>query len=140
MFRKTSGETVNVTYVKKAWLKSQPIFKLKNPGLSSHDPRPGFSTGMEPQSTTSQSTPPPQSRTSKGSKGAKPNQHPLYSPDIASANFFLCPRVKSELAGILLSQHSFKLFSGVVQTITKTNSPTPFGSGWTTVKSLSDWQ
>jgi hypothetical protein len=46
--------------------------------------------------------------------------HPPYSLDITPTNFFLFPRVKSELAGLSLSQDSFKTsWVGVLQTIAK---------------------
>jgi hypothetical protein len=46
--------------------------------------------------------------------------HPPYSLDITPTNFYLFPRVKSELAGLSLSQDSFKTsWVGVLQTIAK---------------------
>jgi hypothetical protein len=66
------------------------------------------------------STPPPHSWTSKGSEGVKTICCPNYSPDIDAANFFLFRNVKSELAGLLLSQDSFKTIpKWVVGTITQ---------------------
>jgi hypothetical protein len=57
-------------------------------------------------------------------------------PDITPAGFFLYKRAKLELAGISLSQDSFKTSSeGVVHPSPKTSSLTPFGGGWTAVKS-----
>jgi hypothetical protein len=46
--------------------------------------------------------------------------HPPYSLYITPRYFFLFPRVKSELAGLSLSQDSFKTsWVGVLQTIAK---------------------
>jgi hypothetical protein len=45
-------------------------------------------------------------------------RYPSYSPDLAAADFFLFPRMKSKLAGLSLTQESFQKNSeGVVQTI-----------------------
>ncbi len=53
-------------------------------------------------------------------KSFKMTSHPSYSLDITPMNFFLFPRVKSELAGLSLSQNSFKTsWVGVLQTIAK---------------------
>jgi hypothetical protein len=42
----------------------------------------------------------------------------LFSQDIAPADLFLCPRAKSGLAGMSLSQESIKTgWDGVIQTI-----------------------
>jgi len=35
-------------------------------------------------------------------------EHPLYSPDLAPADFFLFPEIKKQLAGKSLTQQSFK--------------------------------
>jgi hypothetical protein len=53
-------------------------------------------------------------------KSVKITPYPPYSLDITPMNFFLFPRVKSELAGLSLSQDSFETsWVGVLQTITK---------------------
>jgi hypothetical protein len=53
-------------------------------------------------------------------KSIKMTPHPPYSLDITPTNFFLFPRVKLELAGLSLSQDSFKTsWVGVLQTIAK---------------------
>ncbi len=50
-------------------------------------------------------------------------RHCPYLPDITTADFFLCWRVKSELADISLSQNSFKTTSrGLSETWLKTSS------------------
>jgi hypothetical protein len=53
-------------------------------------------------------------------KSVKMTHHPPYSLDITPMNFFLFPRVKSELAGLSLSQDSSETsWVGVQQTIAK---------------------
>jgi hypothetical protein len=53
-------------------------------------------------------------------KSIKMTPHPPYSLGITPTNFFLFPRVKSELFGLSLSQDSFKTsWVGVLQTIAK---------------------
>ncbi len=43
-----------------------------------------------------------------GGGGVKTLRHPPYSPDLAPADFFLFPRVKSELAGLSMNQETFQ--------------------------------
>ena len=46
-------------------------------------------------------------------------EHPPYSPDLAPADFFLFPRVKRELAGLTLTQQTFKKeWEGAVRSLT----------------------
>jgi hypothetical protein len=53
-------------------------------------------------------------------KSIKMTPHPPYSLDITPTNFFLFPRVKSELFGLSQSQDRFKTrWVGVLQTIAK---------------------
>jgi histone-lysine N-methyltransferase SETMAR len=53
-------------------------------------------------------------------KGVQLIPHPPYSPDLAPADFFLFPKVKSELAGRTLTAESFKTsWEGLVRTIAK---------------------
>lgn len=45
-------------------------------------------------------------------------EHPPYSPDLAPADFFLCRKVKEELAGLTLSTETLKTtWEGVISTI-----------------------
>jgi hypothetical protein len=63
---------------------------------------------------------------------------PFYSTDIASTDFFLFPRAKSELAGLAFPQESFKTSCrGSSKPSPKTSPLTPFGGRWTTSKSSS---
>jgi hypothetical protein len=60
-------------------------------------------------------------------KGVKTITCPPYPLDIIPADFFLFPSVKSELAGLLLSQDSFKTgWEGVMRTIAKDELATVF--------------
>ncbi len=46
-------------------------------------------------------------------------EHPLYSPDLAPADFYLFPKVKKELAGLTLTREIFKKeWEGAVRTLT----------------------
>jgi hypothetical protein len=60
-------------------------------------------------------------------KGVNTIPWPPYSLDIIPANFFLFPRVKSEMAGLLLSQDSFQTsWVGVMQAIAKDEFANPY--------------
>jgi histone-lysine N-methyltransferase SETMAR len=60
-------------------------------------------------------------------KGVKTLRHPPDSPDLAPADFFLFPRVKTELAGLSMNQETFqKSWEGVVRTIPKEDFATAF--------------
>jgi histone-lysine N-methyltransferase SETMAR len=60
-------------------------------------------------------------------KGIKVLEHPPYSPDLASADFFLFRRVKEALAGTTLDQDSLKTaWEGVIRTITADDFATAF--------------
>jgi hypothetical protein len=54
-------------------------------------------------------------------KGMKTIHYPPYLPDVAPAYFVLFAKVKSELAGLLLSQDGFKMSwgRGGIRTIAK---------------------
>ncbi len=57
-----------------------------------------------------------------------------YFPDLIPVDFVLFLRVKSELAGVMLSQDTFKnSWEGVVGTITKDELPLPSKGGFSTV-------
>ncbi len=60
-------------------------------------------------------------------KGVKTITRPPYPLDIIPVDFFLFPSVKSELAGLLLSQDNFKTsWEGVMRTINKDEFATVF--------------
>ena len=54
------------------------------------------------------STPRRWSRSSWRKKRIKLLSHPLYSSDLAPADYFLFPKLKKELAGITMTQEKFK--------------------------------
>ncbi len=100
----------------------------------------GFCTGRTPRPTTLT-----QSCSSNRDKGLKTTCHPYWSycsPDVIPTDLFPIPRAKSELAGLLLSQESFRTSCDCdrVQSkpLEKTSSPKPFGGGWTSAKSTSE--
>jgi hypothetical protein len=79
-------------------------------------------------------TPPLPVQESPVVKGVKMIPYLPYSPDIAPMDFFLCPRMKQELAGLLLSQGSFMTIRvGVKRTITKVEFTTTFGGDMSAV-------
>jgi hypothetical protein len=103
---KTSGsKTINVAYIKKALAKSQPIFKLKSPRLSSQDwflYRYDFAV-----------------RTTTSVQDFKLQQRQKDNPPAALFCQILPQQVVSLLAGISLSQENIKTsWDGVIQTIT----------------------
>ena len=54
-------------------------------------------------------------------------QHPAYSPDLAPADYFLFPKMKSKLAGKFLDSRSFKKeWDGVASTLTRDDFLTAF--------------
>jgi histone-lysine N-methyltransferase SETMAR len=106
------GESVNASYIKKALARFLAVFKEKRPITSSQDwflhwdNAPVHTAGEVQKYLTA--------------KGIKTIPHPPYSPDLAPADFFLFPKLKSELAGISLAQDTFKTtWEGVVRSITK---------------------
>jgi hypothetical protein len=75
-----------------------------------------------------QTLPAPHSGTSNSKEDKKIIGKPFYSTDIASADFFLFPRAKSELAGLAFPQESFKMSCrGSSKPSPRTSPSTPFG-------------
>jgi hypothetical protein len=65
-------------------------------------------------------------------------KHPLYSPDLAPADFFLFPKVKTELAGLMLTRESFKKdWEGAVRTLSAADFARRSSSGFAAAKSVS---
>ncbi len=65
-------------------------------------------------------------------------KHPLYSLDLAPANFFLFPKVKKELAGLTLTRESFKKdWEGAVRTLSAADFARRSSSGFAAAKSVS---
>ncbi len=106
------GETVNAEYIKKSMARFLKVFRKKRPIMSSQewflhrDNAPVHTAATVKDYLTA--------------KGIKTIRHPPYSPDLAPADFFLFPKVKSELAGLSLTQGTFqKTWDGVVCKIAK---------------------
>ena len=60
-------------------------------------------------------------------KGFKLIEHPPYSPDLAPADFFLFPKVKSALAGDTLTAGELKsALEGVIGTLTAADYASAF--------------
>jgi hypothetical protein len=84
------GNTVHANYVKKALARFLMILRKKRPSLFSWDWFPHRNNATVHTSALFQKF--------LEAKGVKTICHPLYSPDLATAEFFLSPLVKSELA------------------------------------------
>jgi histone-lysine N-methyltransferase SETMAR len=106
------GETVNAEYIKKALARFLKVIKGNRPIMSSQDwllhwDNAPLHTAAKVQEYLA-------------AKGIKTLRHLPSSPDLAPADFFLFPMVKSELAGLSINQESFqKSWEGVVWTIPK---------------------
>jgi hypothetical protein len=99
----------STTHITQALTVSQLIFKPK--GQNCH-PRMTFCNG-----TMTLSTPPPQSGTFNGGKGAKMIHQPSYLLSTTTADFFCFREVKLEQDDLLLSQGGLMTnLEGVIQT------------------------
>ncbi len=87
--------------------------------------------------TTTQSTLPPQSRTSNSSKGVK-RLTTHFICQISPQRIFFCQRIRSELDSFSLSQESFQdaLCMRSSKPLLMTSSLAPLGCGWTATKCL----
>ena len=53
-------------------------------------------------------------------KSIKLLSHPLYSPDLTPADYFLFPKMKKELAGFTMTQEEFKKeWEGVLRRVSR---------------------
>ncbi len=115
----TSRETVNTKFVKKALASFLKVFREKMPIVSSqdrflHSDNALVHTGAAVQLYLAV-------------KGVQTIHHPSYFSNITPANFFLFPRMKSEMAGLSLTQESFqKSWEVVVWTIAQDHFGTAF--------------
>ena len=106
------GETVNAEYIKKALARFLVIFRQKRPIISSQEWFLHWDNAPVHTAATVQEF--------LAAKEVKTIPHPPYSPDLAPADFFLFPRIKTELAGRTLTADTFKNnWEGVVRTIKK---------------------
>jgi histone-lysine N-methyltransferase SETMAR len=106
------GKTVNALYIRNAVARFLKVFKERRPIMSSQDWWLHWDNAPVHTATSVVDF--------LAAKGVKMIPHPPYSPDLAPGDFFLFPRVKSELAGQTLTQESFKnSWEEVVWTIPK---------------------
>jgi len=106
------GETVNVEYIKKALARFLVIFRQKRPNISSQEWFLYWNNAPVHTAATVQEF--------LAAKGVKTIPHPPFSPELAPADYFLFPRIKTELAGRTLIANTFKNnWEGVVRTIKK---------------------
>ncbi len=98
------GKTMNAEYIKKVLARFLKVFKAKWLIMASQDWFLHWDNAPVHTAATVQ----------------EPLRHQPYSPDFAPADFFLFPRVKTELAGLSMNQEAFqKSWEGVVRTIPK---------------------
>jgi hypothetical protein len=122
------GETVNAEYIKKALARFLKVFKANKPIMSSQDWFLHWDNAPVHTAATVQEY--------LEAKGIKTLQHLPSLPDLALTDFFLFPRVKSELAGLSMKQESFqKSWEGVVRTTPKDDFAAAFRHGWSEAKS-----
>jgi hypothetical protein len=115
----TRGATVNANYIVDALGKFLKVFKQKRPVMVAGDL--WFYLDNAPVHTANMVT------DWMAARQIWVFQHQPYLPDLASANFFLFPRVKRELACLALSQETFKKEGeGAVRTLLVADFATPF--------------
>ena len=106
------GTKVNSAYIINAMPTFLKHFKKKRPGMSAgewffHWDNAPVHTATDVQEFL-------------GKKGIKMIEHPPYSPDLAPADYFLFPKLKSALEGRRLTQDTFKKeWEGVIRSVSK---------------------
>ena len=106
------GTSVNSAYIIKAMTTFLKHFRKKRPEMSAgewffHWDNAPVHTAMDVQEFLA-------------GKGVKLIEHPPYSPDLAPADYFLFPKLKSGLEGLRLNQDTFKKeWEGVVRSVSK---------------------
>jgi histone-lysine N-methyltransferase SETMAR len=105
------GSTVNANYIVEALGTFMKIMRKKRPQMVAGDWL--FHWDNAPVHTATKVT------DWLAARDIKLIEHPPYLPDLAPADYFLFPRVKRELAGLTLTQDSFKKeWWGAVRIIT----------------------
>jgi histone-lysine N-methyltransferase SETMAR len=94
------GSTVNANYIVEALGSFLKILRKKRPQMVTGDWL--FHWDNAPVHTAAKVT------DFMAARGIKLIEHPPYSPDLAPADYFLFPRVKKELAGLTMTQDTFK--------------------------------
>ncbi len=101
---------VNATYIMDALGQFMKILKKKRPAMVARDCC--FTGDNDPVHTTAIAT------NWMAARQIRVIEHPLWPPDLAPADFSLFPRVKRELACLILTQKMLKKErEGAVQTI-----------------------
>jgi [histone H3]-lysine36 N-dimethyltransferase SETMAR len=113
------GSTVNSQYIISALGRFLKTFKQKRPVTASQDWFLHWDNAPAHTAAVVQEF--------LAAKSIRTIAHPPYSPDLAPADFFLFPRVKSELAGDSLDQGSFRSsWTRALKTIYKDDYATAF--------------
>jgi histone-lysine N-methyltransferase SETMAR len=104
------GTTVNANYIVEALGKFMRIFKEKRPITAQQDWFLHWDNAPVHSAAVVQDW--------LAARGVQVIEHPPYSPDLAPADFFLFPKVKSVLAGKTLTTQTFKKeWEGAVRTL-----------------------
>jgi histone-lysine N-methyltransferase SETMAR len=105
------GTTVNAKYIMKALGNFMKIFKKKRPIMAAGDWFLHWDNALVHTAAIAMDW--------LAAKRVQLLEHPLYSPDLAPADFFLFPKVKKELAGLTLTRETFKKkWEGAGRTLT----------------------
>ena len=113
------GTTVNAIYILGALGRFQKVFKQKRPETAAGEWY--FHWDNAPVHTAAVV------RDWLAAHNYQMIQHPPYLPDLAPADFFLFPKVKEQLAGITLTQQSFRsTWDRVLKTISAAEFATAF--------------
>jgi hypothetical protein len=113
LLRKPGSKTVIAVYIKKALAKPLAIFKPKRSILSSQDWILYIDDALVHTAASVQ-------QFRNRGKGVKTIRHLALFTQYRPSRLFLFQRIKSELAGLSLSQDNFRMScDGIVQTIAK---------------------
>jgi histone-lysine N-methyltransferase SETMAR len=113
------GKTVNSEYIITALGRFLKTFKQKRQVMASQDWFLHWDNAPAHTATVVQEF--------LAAKSIKTIAHPPYSPDLAPADYFLFPRVKTELAGVSLNQDTFRTgWMRALRTIRKDDYATAF--------------
>jgi hypothetical protein len=124
------GTTVNANYIMEALGTFMNILRKKRPQMVAGDWL--FHWDNAPVHAAAKVT------NGLAARDIKLIEHPPYSLDSATADYFLFPRVKRELAGLILTQDTFKKEwgEGAVRSIMAAEFAEAFGDGFSATKNV----
>jgi histone-lysine N-methyltransferase SETMAR len=113
------GTTVNANYIVEALGKFMKVFRKKRPIMAEGQWFFHWDNALVHTATVV--------RDWLAARQVQMIDHPPYSPDLAPADFFLFPKLKMQLAGLTLTQDTFKnTWEGVIRTLSKEDFATAF--------------